>query len=118
MEFLIKNLLDWAMITGVTLLSGFILGWAGKKIREYIIKVVDKVDKEIAKIENDDLEIACRHVVRYIAQTMPKADSNIKLQAAILRVNQIVPNIIMSNDKIETFIESAYLEFKRELSRI
>lgn len=118
MEFLVKNIFDWALITGATLFSGFIIGWTGKKIREYIIKIVEKVDKEIAKIDNDDLEIACRHVVRYIAQTMPDADNNIKLQAGILRVKQIIPNMVVSDDKIETFIEAAYMDFKRELGRL
>lgn len=118
MEFLLKNLLDWAILSGAAIFSGVVLGWAGKKVREYIVKLVDKVDKEIQKIDNEDLEMASRHVVRYIAQTMPDADNNIKLQAAILRIKQIVPNIVMSNDKIETFIESAYLDFKRELSKI
>ena len=125
MEFGLKNLtdwvvlrFDWAMLGGAAFFSGVLLRWAGIKFREYIVKMVQKVDKEIEKIDNEELEIASRQVVRYIAQKMPDADNSIKLQAAILRIKQIVPNVVISDDKIETFIEAAYLDFKRELSKI
>lgn len=109
------GLLKW--ITGIT-----ISAWLFMKLKEWLSKAVSGITRRIkghiSSIEDDNLREAARCVVRYVASKIPKAEGQAKLDFAIRKLQDITPDILVSDDKVEILIQSAYNELKLELAEI
>ena len=107
-----KQIFGWTV-------GGAVSVWAVNGARKLLMdvsnQIVRKVKGEIANIEDENLQQAARHVVRYVANQLPKASSDEKLQFAIRKLQDITPDILVPDEKVKVLVESAYADFKREL---
>lgn len=99
--------------------SVFFVGWivveAKKRIAEVVQVNVDKLRNDIQGMQDADLREIARHTVRYVAKKMPDASNDERLAYAIKRVQELTPNIVMSDDNVKVLIEYAYMQCKNEL---
>lgn len=98
-----------------------ISAWVAVQIKKFFDnlsgQVLSKLKSEIATLDDENLRQAAVHVVRYVASTMPNASNSEKLDYAIKKVQEITPDILVSDEKVKVIIESVYAEFKKELSQ-
>jgi len=110
-----KSILIWSVGSAVSLL-------VANEIRRILVKISDnvvaKIKTEISTIQDQNLKEAARHVVRYIATQLPDSTGSTKLESAIKKLQEITPDILVSDDKLKVLIESAYLDFKMDLKQI
>lgn len=110
-----KKVLIWTIGGAVSI---FVAAQIKKFLNTMTENAIRKIKGEIANIEDENLREAARHVVRYVATQMPNENGNAKLDEAIRVLQEITPDILVSDDKLKVIIESAYTDFKNELKSI
>lgn len=114
-EGVANKILIWTIGSAVSI-------FVGNGIRNFLQRVSDhailKIKAQIATIQDENLKEAARHVVRYISTQMPNDTGNKKLEEAIRTLQDITPDILVSDDKLRVIIESAYLDFKSQLKQV
>lgn len=81
-------------------------------------KSIEKLQSTIDSINNEHLRNVAKDTVRWVGSVMPDAPNNVKLQEAIKKAQELTPNIIISDDKLKVFIESAYIDWKNNLTNL
>lgn len=83
--------------------------------------VIEKIQADVKKVDDEDLQNAARYAVRYVAKNFPTIENSEKLQKAILTFQSITPPVLdffISDAAIRGIIETAYRDMKKELSSI
>lgn len=87
-----------------------------------IISIGDEIfigtNRFINNINDEDLRVVARHVIRFVAKKMPTAENNTKLNAAIALLQKATPNLAVSDDAIKEVIQSEYDEKKAKYESI
>lgn len=110
-----KEIFFW---TAGAALSTYLVNELRKTLSSIVDGIVKKTRIEIASIEDENLREAARHIVRYVGTQFVDAPNDEKLQVAIKKMQEITPDIIVSDEKVKVLIESAYSDFKRELKNV
>ncbi|MGE4169158.1 MAG: phage holin, LLH family [Candidatus Margulisiibacteriota bacterium] len=110
-----KQVVIWTIGGAISL---FVVNEIRKFLNEIKDHIIRKVKGEVANIEDENLREAARHVVRYVAGRFPDISGDAKLQMAIKQLQDITPDILVSDDKLKVLIESAYSDFKQELKSV
>ena len=107
-----KDAFMW--VAGATI-STYIANEIRKSLSAITDGIMNKIKVETNSIEDKDLREAARHIVRYVGNQFPDVSSDEKLRLAIKKLQEITPDILVSDEKVKVLVESAYSEFKREL---
>ena len=110
-----KQVLMWSIGGAISI---FLAAQIQKFLKTLSDNTIRKIRGQIANIEDENLRQAARHVVRYIANSMPNETGNKKLEEAVKKLQEITPDILVSDEKVKVLIESAYREFKDELKTV
>lgn len=110
-----KKVLIWSVGSAISL-------FVGNEIRKLLQNINENVTRrikgEIANIEDENLREAARHVVRYVASRLPNESGSDKMDIAITKLQEITPDILVTDEKLKVLIESAYLDFKNNLKNV
>lgn len=110
-----KQAVMWTV--GITI-SAFIANKIRVFISSFTTCIVSKLKSEISNIQDENLREVARHVVKYVASQFPDVSNSDKMQMAIKKVQEMTPNIIVTDDKVKVLIESAYVDLKTQLKSI
>ncbi len=110
-----KQALMWTV--GITI-SAFIANKIRVFISNFTTCIVSKLKSQISNIQDENLREIARHVVKYVASQFPDISNSDKMQMAIKKVQELTPDIIVTDDKVKVLIESAYVDLKTQLKSV
>lgn len=85
-----------------------------KMMSRFFFSIKENVILRINRIDDEKLREAAKSAIRFAADRMPEAEGNKKLQFAIKFVQDVTPNIIISDERVKKIIEQEYLKLKYE----
>jgi len=112
------GLVSWAI-------GGIVRSFVEEELRKQVDSlkdsVIDKINSDVKKVDDEDLKNIAKSAVRYVAKNFPDIDNSEKLKKAISTFQAMTPpavDFFISDAAMRGIIEAAYSDFKKDLSTL